>query len=326
MDRRRFLLTALSGAFSSARAAEAQQIAKVHRIGYLGGSGQAAPLVDALRQGLRELGYIEDRNMVFTIRWGEADPQRLRNIADEFVRSRVDVIVAGPDPSITAATRATKTIPIVMCLATDPVGSRFITTLSRPGGNVTGLTLDISPEIHAKRLELLKETVPTISRLTVLGNPTSPARAAYARALDHAAGALRIAVIRIDARDAPELKTALQALTRQRPEAVLVESDPLVYSHRSQIVDLIARLQTPAVYGAIDWVGIGGLMAYGPSRADLMRRAAIYVDKILRGAKPADLPVEQPTKFELVINLKTAKSLGLTIPPSLLLRADEVIE
>jgi putative ABC transport system substrate-binding protein len=298
----------------------------VYRVGYLGGSSRAAPLIESLRHGLRELGYVEGGNLILTIRWGEANPERLRNFAAEFARLAIDVIVAGPDSSIEAAKQATRTIPIVMVLPTDPILSGFITSLARPGGNLTGLTLDISPDIHGKRLELLKAAFPSISRVAVLGNPAFPGRQPYSKAIGDAAGAVGVTLQSIDVRKPEDLEAALQSLMRDRPEALFVVSDPLVYSRREQVVEVAARLRLPAMYGALDWVDAGGLMAYGANRADLMRRAATYVDKILKGTKPADLPVEQPTKFEFVINLKTAKALGLTIPPAVLARADEVIQ
>jgi putative ABC transport system substrate-binding protein len=321
------LVATLAGAVLAAPfIGETQQPKKVHQIGYLGGSTRAAPLVESFRQGLRDLGYVENRNMLLTIRWGEASPERLRNFAAELVRLGVDVIVAGPDSSIAAAKQATTTIPIVMVLPTDPVQAGFVTSLARPGANVTGLTLEISTEIHGKRLELLKEAFPTISRVTVLGNPAFAGRPSYSKAIDAAARQLGVTLGSIDVWDSRDLDAAFQLLTRQRPEGLFVVSDPLVYSQREQLIALVANLRLPVMYSALDWAEAGGIMAYGPSRADLMRRAATYVDKILKGAKPADLPVEQPTKFELVFNLQTAKALGLMIPPSVLLRADQVIQ
>ena len=324
---RRWLVTRLPLALVGAPLiAEAQRTAPVYRVGYLGGSREAAPLVDVLRGALRDLGYIEGRNIVFTIHWDEPDRERLRDVATELLRSQVDVIVAGPDPAIAAATRASKTIPIVMVLPTDPVGSGFITSLARPGGNVTGLTLDAGPEIHGKRFEFLKAAFPHISHVAVLRNPTSVASGTYAKVLDAAAVALKVALVRIDVRDPAAFEAARRTLARHPPQALLVEPDPLVYSHRTQVVELVAKLRVPTVYGAIDWVNIGGLMAYAANRAHLMQRAASYVDRIIKGAKPADLPVEQPTMFEFVINMRTAKAVGLTIPRAVLARADHIVE
>ena len=265
---RRWLVTRLPLALVGAPfIAEAQRTAPVSRVGYLGGSREAAPLVDVLRDALRDLGYIEGRNIVFTIHWGEPDRERLRDVATELLRSQIDVIVAGPDPAITAATRATKTIPIVMVLPTDPVGSGFITSLARPGGNVTGLTLDAGPEIHGKRLEFLKAAFPHISHVAVLRNPTSVASGTYAKVLDDAAAALKVALVRIDVRGPAAFEAARRALARHPPQALLVEPDPFVYSHRTQVVELVAKLRVPTVYAAIDWVNIGGLMAYAANRA-----------------------------------------------------------
>jgi putative tryptophan/tyrosine transport system substrate-binding protein len=326
MISRRAVLAALTADLLAAPFGETQQTKKAHQIGYLGGSSRAAPLMESFRQGLRDLGYVENRNMILTIRWGEASPERLRNFAAELVLLGVDVIVAGPDSSIAAAKQATKTIPIVMVLPTDPVHAGFVTSLARPGANVTGLTLEIGTQIHGKRLELLKEAFPTTSRVAVLGNPAFAGRPSYSAAIDAAARSLGVTVRFIDVREPRDLDAAFQSLTRQRPEALFVVSDPLVYSQREQLVELVSKLRLPAMYSALDWAEAGGLMAYGPSRADLMRRAATYVDRILKGARPADLPVEQPTKFELVINLRTAKSSASMIPQSILLQADQVIE
>jgi len=323
---RRRVLGGLLISLAPPLAAEAQPAEKVHQIGYLGGSSRAAPLVESFRQGLRDLGYLENRNMILTIRWGEASPERLRNFAAELVRLGVDVIVAGPDSSIAAAKQATKTIPIVMVLPTDPVQAGFVANLARPGANVTGLTLEVDTQIYGKRLQLLKEAFPKTVRVAILGNPAFAGRPSYSTDVDDAAQSLGVSVRFIDVRESQDLDAAVQSLTRQRPDALFVVSDPLIYSQRELLVELASKLHLPAMYSALDWAEAGGLMAYGPSRADLMRRAAIYVDRILKGAKPADLPVEQPTKFELVINMKTAKAIGLTIPPSLLIRADQVIE
>jgi putative ABC transport system substrate-binding protein len=326
ISRRAFFVTVTAALVGTPLVGETQQSKTVHRIGYLGGSSQAAALVESLRHGLRDLGYVENQNLILTIRWGEANPERLREFAAELVRLRVDVIVAGPDSSIAAAKQATANIPIVMVLPTDPVQAGFVRSLARPGANVTGLTLEIDSAIHGKRLELLKEAFPAISGVAVLGNPTFAGRPSYSKAIDAAARPLGVIVRPIDVHGPRDLAAALQSLTRHRPEALFVVSDPLVYSEREQLLELVAKLRLPAMYSALDWSEAGGLMAYGPSRSDLMRRAASYVDRILKGARPSDLPVEQPKRFELLINLKAAKALGVAIAPAVLARADKVLE
>ena len=326
ISRRTLLASATSTLLAAPLVGETQQPKHVHRIGYLGGSSQAAPLLESFRRELRDLGYVENTNVILTIRWGEASAERLRDYAAELVRLRVDVIVAGPDSSIAAAKQATATIPIVMVLPTDPVQAGFVSSLAKPGANVTGLTLEIGPEIHGKRLELLKEAFPAISGVAVLGNPAFPGRPSYAKAIEGAARPLGVTVRSMDVRQPGDLAAAFQSLTRHRPEGLFVVSDPLVYSQREQLLELVAKLRVPTMYSALDWVEAGGLMAYGPSRSDLMRRAATYVHKILKGARPADLPVEQPKKFELLVNLKTAKALGVALPPAVLARADKIIE
>jgi putative tryptophan/tyrosine transport system substrate-binding protein len=324
--RRAFLAAATAGVFARPMLGATHRAREVRHVGYLGGSSQAALLVESFRQGLRDLGYVEDKNVMLTIRWGEASADRLRRFADELVALGVEVIVAGPDSSIAAAKQATSTIPVVMCLSTDPVQAGFVRTLSRPGGNVTGLTLEASSEIHGKRLELLKEAFPAASQVTVLGNPKFAGRPSYRKPVESAARPLGVTVRFLDVSEPRDVDAAFQSLTNERPEALFVVSDPLVYSHRHKIVALAARLRLPAMYSALDWADAGGLMAYGPSRADLMRRAATYVDKILKGAKPADLPVEQPHKFELVFNRRTAKTLQVSIPAAVLPRVDRLIE
>jgi putative ABC transport system substrate-binding protein len=324
--RRNFLAAATVGLFARPIIAATQSARKVRQVGYLGGSSQAAPLVESFRQGLRDLGYVENENLLLTIRWGEGSAERLRQFAAELVALGVEVIVAGPDSSIAAAKQATSTIPVVMCLSTDPVQAGFVRTLSRPGGNVTGLTLEASSEIHGKRLELLKEAFPAVSRVAVLGNPKFAGRPSYLEPVRSSARSLGISVQFLDVNEPREVDAALQSLTHQRPQALFVVSDPLVYSHRQKIVALASKLRLPAMYSALDWAEAGGLMAYGPSRADLMRRAASYVDKILKGATPTDLPVEQPQKFELVFNRKTTEALGVSIPAAVLARVDRLIE
>ena len=324
--RRAFLAAATASLFARTIADAAQPAKKVRQVGYLGGSSQAAPLLESFRQGLRDLGYIENENLTLTIRWGEASAERLRQFAAELLALGVEVIVAGPDSSIAAAKLATSTIPVVMCLSTDPVQAGFVRTLSRPGGNVTGLTLEASSEIHGKRLELLKEAFPAVSHVAVLGNPKFAGRPSYLTPVSSAARPLGVTVRFLDVSEPRDVGAALQSLTHHPPDALFVVSDPLVYSNLHNIIALAAKLRVPVMYSALDWAEAGGLMAYGPSRADLMRRAATYVDKILRGAKPADLPVEQPQKFELVFNRKTAGALGVSIPATVHARVDRLIE
>ena len=307
--------------------AEAQQPKKVPRIGYLAASSLStnAARIEALRQGLRELGYVEGKNIV--IEWGSAEgkPDRLPALAAELVRLKLDVIVTAA-PTVTRATKeATVTIPIVMAQDRDPVGNGFVASLARPGGNITGLS-NLAPEISGKQLELLKEIVPKLSRVAVFGTSTSPGTAQVLKELELAAGAFKVQLQYLDVLSSKDIETAFRAAGKGRAGAVLVLGGPVLNSQRTQVVDLAVKNRFPGIYIAIEFVEAGGLMSYGTSINDLFRRAATYVDKILKGAKPADLPVEQPTKFELVINLKTAKQIGLTIPPNVLARADKVIK
>ena len=306
--------------------ANAQQPAKVPRIGFLSSLSPAAvsARMDAFRQGLRELGYVEGKNIVIESRWAEGKTERLPELAAELVRLKVDVIVTG-GPSVNRfAKEATVTIPIVLAFDNDPVGNGFAASLARPGGNVTGLSA-LSPEISGKQLELLKEIVPTLSRVAVLGNSAEPANALVLREVELAAGALGVKLQYLDVLGPKDIETAFRAASKGRADAVLVLLSPVVISHRTQLVEIALRSRLPAIYFRPEFVEDGGLMSYATSFADLSRRAATYVDKILKGTKPADLPVEQPTKFELVINLKAAKQIGLTIPPNVLAQADKVI-
>jgi len=307
--------------------AKAQQPTKVPRIGFLGGvfPSTISDRVEAFRQGLRELGYVEGKNIVIEWRYAEGKPERVSELAAELVRLKVDVIVsAGPAPT-RSAKEATVTIPIVMGFDNDPVGSGVVASLARPGGNITGLAT-LAPELSGKQLELLKEIVPKLSRVAVLGTSTVPGNAQSLKETELAAGALRVQLQYLDVLDPKDIETAFQAASKGRAEAVLVLSSPVLISQRKQVVDLAAKSRLPAIYYATEYVEDGGLMTYSVSFTDLFRRAATYVDKILKGTRPADLPVEQPMKFELVINLKTAKQIGLTIPPNLLARADKVIK
>jgi ABC-type uncharacterized transport system substrate-binding protein len=306
--------------------ATAQQATKIARIGYLTGAtpiGQAAR-IEAFRQGLRELGYVEGKNIVVEYRYAEEKLDRLPALAAELVRLKVDVIVTGGSGNTRAAKEATNTIPIVMAQDSDPVANGFVTSLARPGGNITGLAT-LAPEIGGKQLEILKEIVARLSRVAVFGTSTVPGNGQNLRETELAADAFKVQLQYLDVLDPKNIETAFQAAGKGRADALLVLSGPIFTSHRTQIVELAARSRLPAMYFRQEFVEDGGLMTYGASLNDLVRRAATYVDKILKGAKPADLPVEQPTKFEFIINLKAAKQIGLTIPPNVLARADKVI-
>jgi putative tryptophan/tyrosine transport system substrate-binding protein len=329
VDRRRFLLTSLVGALSAPLAAEGQQARKVPRIGWLAASmAGKSHMTDAFLQGLAEFGYVEGSNVVIEYRDAEGKIERLPALAAELVALKVDVILAGGTAQALAAMQATKIIPIVVAGAVDPIADGLVTSLARPGGNVTGTSM-IAPELAGKRLELLKQTVPGISRVAVFWHPRTlgdRTEKDMLKGADVAARALGIRLQFIQARRPADFERAFSEMTKARVDAVSVWTSPMFNSERSRLVDLAAKNRLPAVYPWREAVDAGGLMAYGPNPADGFRLCAIYVDKILRGAKPADLPIEQPTKFELVINLKTARALGLTIPPALLARADQVIE
>jgi putative ABC transport system substrate-binding protein len=312
--------------------AEAQQPTKVHRIGWLSADfppPSSAPHAreEAFRQGLRALGYVEGQNLVLESRYAEGRAERLPDLAAELVRLQVEVLVAGGAPAIRAAQHATRTIPIVMAGTADAVAQGFIASLAHPGGNITGVS-NLSAELHGKRLELLKETVPQSTRIAVLTNPASPYHESRMHNLTVTAQTLGVQLHVVEVRRAEELDTAFAALAQARAEALLVVNDALMLSpsRSGRIADLAAASRLPAMHGWREFVDAGGLMSYGPSFRDTDRRVAAYVHKILQGAKPADLPVEQPMKFELVLNLKTAQALGITIPPHLLVLADEVIQ
>jgi putative ABC transport system substrate-binding protein len=281
--------------------------------------------LEAFRQGLRELGYVEGRNIAIESRWTEGKDDRLPALAADLVRSKVDVIVAETGAATRAAQQATRTIPIVMSLVNDPVGSGLVASLARPGGNVTGLTI-MSPDLVGKQLELLKEVVPKVSRVALLRHPDNPASAAQLREAEAAAQALGVRLQTLEARSPQEIDGAFAAMTRERAGALLVIPDTLFWNQRRQIVDLAVKRRLPSIRIGEAYAEAGGLMSYGPSYRDLERRAATFVDKILKGANPADLPVAQPRTFELLINLKTAKAIGLTIPQPLLQRADQIID
>ncbi len=307
--------------------AEAQQPKKVPRIGYLGANFPTTnpARIEALRQGLRELGYVEGKNIVIEYRFAEGKRDRLPALAAELVRLKVDVILSAGAADTRAAKEATNTIPIVMAQDTDPIGNGFVASLARPGGNITGLST-LGPEISGKRLELLKEIVPRLSRVAVLGTSTNPGTTQSLRETELAAGAFGVKLQYLDVLDPKDIETVFRAASKGRADAGLLLGGPMLNSHRTQIADLAAKNRLPAAHGQPEFMDAGGLMFYGASITEMFRRAATYVDKILKGAKPADLPVEQPTKFELVINLKAAKQIGLTIPPNVLARADRVIK
>jgi ABC-type uncharacterized transport system substrate-binding protein len=328
MDRRVFLSSLGFVTLAAPLAAEAQQAAKVARIGLLTTNLSTSPhLRDAFRQELRDLGYVEGRNLVIEYRDAEGKFERLPALAAELVALKVDVIVAPTTVGALAAKQATKTIPIVFAAAGDPVGSGLITSLARPGGNVTGLSR-LAPELVDKCLELLTQAVPGVNRVAALWQPGAMGERSDKDMLtgaDVAGRALGVRLQFVEARGPEDFDRAFSDMTRARAGALTVLPSAMFGNERRRLVDLAAKHRLPAVYPWRDFVDAGGLMAYGVNTADLYRRAATYVDKILKGAKPGDLPVEQPTRFELVINLKTAKALGLTIPQSVLGRADEVI-
>ena len=324
---RRAFLSALSGSLLAAPlAAEAQQARRVHRIGFLfwGDPGPSAEL-DAFRQGLHELGYIEGQNIAIEVRFASGQVERLPELAAELVRLKPDVIVTPSTALSLAAKQATSTIPIVFATIADPVGAGLITNFARPGGNITGVA-SISAELGGKRLGLLKEVAPRVSRVAVLFNPADRANVLVLKQLQESAPALALTLQPLEVRGPGEFDSAFVAMTAERAHALFVAAGVLTQEHKNLLVDLTARNRIPAMWGHRQFVDAGGLMSYAVNFYDQLRRAAFYVDKILKGAKPGDIPVEQPTKFELVINLKTAKALGLTIPPSLLQRADQVIE
>ena len=329
MDRRAFISSIAISLLAAPFAVEAQPAGKVPRIGFLVAASASdsayARLIETFRQGLRDLGYVEGRNIVVEYRYADGKYERLPALAAELVRLKVDVIVSHGTPGPLAAKQATSAIPIVMTSAGDPVGSGLVSSLARPGGNVTGLSLMV-PELGGKRLQLLKEILPGLSRVAVLWNAANPYASLVAREMEATATTLGVQLQALVVRGPDDFAGALAAATTGRAGALTAVEDPLTITKRTQIVDFAAKSRLPAIYGVKEFVDAGGLMSYGVNLVDLYRRAAAYVDKILKGAKPADLPVQQPTKFEFVINLKTAKALGLTIPPSVLLRADEVIQ
>jgi putative ABC transport system substrate-binding protein len=304
----------------------AQQPAKIPRIAYLAASSASAqaPRLDRFRQSLRDLGYVEGKSIFIESRFADGKLDRLPALAAELVGLRVDVIVTAGPTATRPAKEATVTIPIVMTLDSDPVGDGFVASLARPGGNITGLST-VSAELNGKRLEILKEIVPKLTRVAVLGISTNPGNAQAVRETELAARAFGVQIQYLDVRNSKDIDAAFRAASKARADAVLVLNSPFLTSHGTQIADFAVKNRLPAISFASGFVEDGGLMSYGVSSADLIRRAAVYVDKILKGTKPADLPVEQPTKFEFIINLKAAKQIGLSIPPNVLARADRVI-
>jgi len=328
IGRRTFLAGTGAVLLAAPLAADAQQAGKVPRIGFLAAAAPSdvSARLDAFRQGLRALGWVEGQNIVIDYRFAEGRYDRLPDLAAELVRLKVDIIVSVASQGVAAAKNATETIPIVMISVGDPVGLGFVASLARPGGNVTGSSFSVGLEIVGKGLELLKETVPKVRRVAILLNPANPAHPLAISEVNVAARSLGVQLQVLEARSLNEFDGAFAAMAKERVGALLVLTDGMFILHRTRLADLAARSRLPAAYGTREMVEAGGLMSYGPSLPDLFRRSATYVDKILKGAKPGDLPVEQPTKFEFVINLKTAKALGLTIPQSLLQRADEIIQ
>ena len=327
--RRREFITLLGGTAAAwPLAAHAQQRGKLSRIGYLGISSPSLEphYVEAFRQKLRELGHVDGESIVIEYRWAEGQDSRLPKLAAELVRLKPDVIVTTGTPGTLAAIQATKTIPIVMASSADPVASGLVSSLARPSGNVTGFTI-LGPALEGKRLELLLQTIPGLSRLAVLWNPSNPGIVSYFETVRNAGRNLRISLDPVmEVRRADELDNAFTVIASARPQALAVIADRFLLAHRKQIVDFAAVTRLPSMYPYREYVDAGGLMSYAPSNIELFRGAATYVDRILKGAKPGELPIQEPTKFELVLNLKTAKTLGLAVPPTVIARADEVIE
>ncbi len=326
MNRRTAIRRLATFFLTTASLAHAQQPKKIPRVGHLAAPPPSAisSRIEAFRQGLRELGYVEGKNIVIEWRSSEGKADRLPGLATELVRLKVDVIVTSGPPATRAAKEATSTIPIVMALDNDPVGSGVVASLARPGGNITGLST-LAPELSGKQLELLKEIVPKLSRVAVFGTSTNPGNAQMLREVELAAGAFGVKLQFLDILGPKDIETAFRAASKGRANALLVLPSPVAAAHRTQIAELAVKSRLPAIYYRSEFVEDGGLMSYGTSFTDMDRRAATFVDKILKGRTPADLPVEQPMKFEFIVNLKAAKQIGLTIPPNVLVRANKVI-
>jgi putative ABC transport system substrate-binding protein len=307
--------------------AQAQQARKIPQIGFLGATSFDAvkARVEAFQQGLREFGYVEGKSILVEYRWADGKFERLPDLAAELVRLKVDIIVTSGPIQTPFVKKATSSIPIVMAFDNDPVGNGFVESLARPGGNITGLST-LAPEIRQKRLEHLKEVVPRLSRVAVLGKSREPGNAQMLEKTKETATKLKVSLLYLDILDPKHIEPAFLTAIKERAQAVLTLTNPIVTERRKKVIDLAAKHRLPAIYDRAEFVHDGGLMSYGVSSTDLFRRAAWYVDKILKGANPAELPVEQPTKFELVINLKAAKQIGITIPQSVLFRAAKVIK
>src|SRR5262245_26227501 len=325
MKRRQFITLLCGAAAAWSLDAHAQQPRKVWRLGVLQPGAPPEPLLEAVRNGLRDLGYMEDRDVVLEIRWAEGKLDRLTALAAELVGLQVAVLYAFPTSPALAARRATTAVPIVFSAVGDPVGTGLVASLARPGGNATGLSL-LATELSGKRLEMLREIVPNVSRVAMVWNDTNPSMVLRANETKDAAAKLGVTVQSIGVHDLIDFEGAFKAISDAGASALLILVDPFTIAHRKLIVDFAAQRRLPAFYEARQFVDSGGLICYGPSLLAMQRRVAGYLDKIFKGAKPADLPVEQPTKFELIINLKAARAIGLEIPPTLLARADEVIE
>jgi putative ABC transport system substrate-binding protein len=323
-----FCVFLIIAAMSMGAMAQAQQPKKVPRIGFISpsSSSTAGPNLEAFRHGLRDLGYLERENIHVEVRWAEGSGERLPHLIAELIRLKVDVMVIGGAAGALAAKNAGIAIPVVFAAVTDPLGYGLIDSLARPGGNLTGTALAVGEGFSGKWVELLKEAVPKVARMAVLRNPAHPVGEVFLKEMQAAGRALRVRLDFFEARDPGQLGSALSRMEKERAAALIVTPDPLFSSQRSRIMDFLARRRLPSMFFYKEFVDAGGLMAYGPSFTESYRRAATYVDKILKGTKPADLPVEQPMKFELVINLKAAKQIGLTMPQWLLMKADKVIQ
>jgi len=329
MYRRAFIAMVGGGILAGPLTVQAQQAEQVPRVGYISPGASSDPFrrrrFEAFRQGLRELGYVEGRNIALEPRWAKGEYDRYPALAADLVRLKAHVIVTVGGTATKAAQQVTKTTPIVMSVVIDPLGSGLVASLARPGGNITGLTV-MASDVVGKQFELLKQAAPELSRVALLWNPDNPGSAPQLREAEAAARTLGVRLQAVEARNPQEIDRAFGAMTRERAGALVVLPDAIFGNQRKQIADLAAKSRLPSICGIPEYGEAGGLLVYSANNLDLERRAAIFVDKILKGAKPADLPVEQPTKFELIVNLKTAKVLGLTIPQSVLLRADQVIQ
>ena len=325
LKRRRFITLLGAAAASLPLAARAQETRKLYRLGFLWDSPAVfAEAIEAFRRGLRDLGWIEGRNIVIEYRWAEGRPERMRELAEELVRLKVDIIVVPSSIYTEAAKRATSTIPIIFMSHAGPIESGHVDSLSRPGGNITGLSVML-PETSVKTMELLKEAVPALSRVAVVWDPATPSHGPGLKAVKAAGPTLGLRIQSVPVRSASEYDSAFTAIVGEHADAVLMLGTPLYFAGAGRLAELAIKHKLP-LFGPREFAKAGGLLSFGPNRVEMFRHGAIYVDKVLKGANPADLPVEQPTKFELIINLKTAKALGFTISPTLLARADEVIE